>query len=281
MATLSFGRIWARVPTLLRGAVVAIVILVLGQLPPGLFLIANLEVTPAVPWFLAATVAWLWCFWSYLNGRWWPAVTGKARAENLRGSPLSLRVWSWSLVAGGFGMISVLSGALLTGLIANLPREALEPPFDLGPYPGWTVAAFFLNIALVAGVVEETAFRGYMLSIVERRHGWVVAIGSVAILFYVVHLSHAYATLAFIPFFIAYSVLHGLLVFLTRSILPSVVLHALGDLAILPVQYGAVANPLGQSLSLHVLVVVLFGVTATAGLLRLAAATRGSRLEVA
>ena len=94
-----------------------------------------------------------------------------------------------------------------------------------------------------------------MLSIVGQRHGWMVAILSVAALFYFVHLSHAYATLAFVPFFLAYSVLHGVLVYLTRSIRPSVVLHVLGDVSILPIQYGAIDDPLGTSMSMHLLFV--------------------------
>ena len=50
-------------------------------------------------------------------------------------------------------------------------------------------------------MVEEVAFRGYMLSGIQRRFGWAVGISLVTILFYVAHLSHAYATLAFVPFF--------------------------------------------------------------------------------
>lgn len=252
-------KLWARLPVLLRASVVAFLILSIGQLPPGLFLAIGLKLTPRFPWWLVPTIVWLWLFWLYLDGHWWPPSTAAPRHDNLRGGRLPARVWLWSLVAGGLGMISVLAVALLTGLVADLPSKAYEAPFDLSGYPPWTVLAFFLNIALVAGVVEEAAFRGYMLSMAQRRHGWAIAIVSVAILFYLVHLSHAYATWAFVPFFFAYSVLHGLLVFLTRSILPNVVLHTLGDLTILPIQYGIVRNPLGSSVRAHVLTVVLFG----------------------
>jgi membrane protease YdiL (CAAX protease family) len=237
----------------------------------------GLQFTPGVPWFLGGTAIWLAAFWMYLDGRWWPNSTRAIRRRNLRGRSPSLRVWFRSLAAGGLGMVSVLCGALLTGLVADLPPAALDAPFDLSSFPWWTRFAFLLNIAMVAGVVEEAGFRGYMLSIVGRRHGWVVGILSVAVLFYLVHLSHAYATAAFIPFFMAYSLLHGVLVFLARSIVPSVVLHAVGDSLILPMQYGLVPNPLGSSVSNHVLVVV--GSALASGLLlwRLARTTRGDR----
>lgn len=273
--------LWRRLPALLRGAVVAFVILTAGQLPPGLFLAVGLKFTPAVPWFLVGTAIWLVLFWMVLDGHWRPAGTIESRHRDLRGSPLSPSIWLWSLVAGGLGMASVLCGALLTGLVANLPRAALEAPFDVSPYPWWTTVSIFLNIALVAGVVEEAAFRGYMLSIVQRRHGWVVGIFSVAVLFYLVHLSHAYATVAFVPFFMVYSVLHGVLVFLTRSILPSVVLHTLGDLVILPMQYGIVPNPLGSSVPSHMLIVVGSGLASVLVMWHLARLTRRHRHEEA
>lgn len=255
-------RLWLRLPAIMRAIVVAMLILGVGQMPPGVFLLVGLRLTPDVPWFFLATVLWLYLFWSWLNGRWWPASTSGIRREYLRADRPRGRVWWWSLVAGGLGMVSVLSVALLTGLVARLPRAAYDAPFDLGPFPAYTVVAFFASIALTAGVVEEAAFRGYMISIVQRRHGWPIAILAAAVLFWLVHLSHAYATLAFVPFFMAYSALHGALVYLSRSILPSVMVHALGDLTILPIQYGVVANPLGSSVRLHALSVVGFGAAA-------------------
>jgi membrane protease YdiL (CAAX protease family) len=252
-------KLWGRLPALVRGSILAFVILSIGQLPPGLFLAVGLQFTPRFPWWPVATVLWLWLFWQYLSGHWWPAGTRDIRRQLLRAHPLSARVWLWSILAGGFGLAGVLSIALLTGFVADLPREAYVAPLDLTRYPSWSVLAFFFNIALVAGVVEEAAFRGYMLSVVERRHGWWVAIASVAVLFYVVHLSHAYATPAFVPFFMTYSVVHGMLVFLTRSIRPSVLLHAAGDFVILPIQYGVVRDPMGASIRGHVVAVVFFG----------------------
>lgn len=262
-------RIWRRVPVAIRASVVALLVLNLGQAPAMLALFANLQIAPRWPLFLPLTIVWLWVFWRYLNGSWWPRSTADQRRRDLRATALSGTVWRWSLIAGGLGMISVMSLALLTGRVADLPDRAYEAPFDLSPFPWWTVLSFFLTIAAVAGVVEEAAFRGFMLSQIERRHGWAVAILLVAGLFYVAHLSHAYATIAFLPFFAAYSILHCALVCLTRSILPSVVLHALGDLVILPIQYGVVELPLGTSYQPYLACVLLFGLAAAPAFQRL------------
>jgi hypothetical protein len=56
------------------------------------------------------------------------------------------------------------------------------------------------------------------------------------------HLSHAYATFVFLPFFLAISVVHGLLVRCSGSIRPSVLLHALADFIVIPVSYGLVGT---------------------------------------
>lgn len=262
--------IWQRLPAIVRAILLAWAILIVGQLFPGLFLYAGLKLTPSFPWFVLATPIWLWILWSYLNGRWWPATTAVARARDLRAPALPATVWVWSLLAGGLALAAVLCGALLTGLIADLPSKAYEAPLKLGSYPWWTQLAFFLSVAATAGVVEEAAFRGYMLSIIEARHGWVAGIMIVALLFYAAHLSHTYATIAFLPFFMAYSLVLGILVYLTRSIVPGVVLHSIGDFVILPIQYGVAANPLGSSVGLHALAISAFSAAAGLAFWRLA-----------
>lgn len=227
-----------------------------------LALYANLRVAPLVPVFLPVAIAWLWIFWRYLDGIGWPRGTSEGRKRDLRAASLPARVWSWSLVAGGLGLAGVMSLALFTGRVATLPEQAYQSPFDLSAYPWWTVASFFVTIAAMAGVVEEAAFRGYMLSHIERRHGFGAAIAIVGIAFYAVHLSHAYATLAFVPFFAFYSLVQGGLVFMTRSTKPSVLLHAIFDLCILPVQYGAVPLPLGDAPLPYLACVLGFGAAA-------------------
>ena len=49
-------------------------------------------------------------------------------------------------------------------------------------------------------------------------------------------------TLAFLPFFLAHGLTMGLLVFYTRSIMPGIVLHAVSDFIVLPMQYGVIPS---------------------------------------
>jgi membrane protease YdiL (CAAX protease family) len=240
-------RLWRRLPVIVRAIVVGQLILVVGGFPPGVFLLANLKLSPAVPWCLPATALWLWLFWRYLNGSGWPQSTAASRRRDLRAGSLSGRVWLWSLLAGGFGMAGVMSLAFLTARLAVLPADAFKSPVDLSACPPWTIISVLLSIAAVAGVVEEAAFRGYMLSQIERRHGWIVGIAITGLMFYLSHLSHLYATPAFLPFFLMYSLLQGLLVYWTRSILPSILVHAVSDFIVIPIQYGLTGDLLDPS----------------------------------
>lgn len=272
-------RLWRRIPVVVRATLIALLILNIGQLPPALALWLNLKLMPQLPLFLLFTGLWLWLFWRYLDGHGWPRSSTKQRRQDLRATSLSGTVWTWSLLAGGLGFAAVMSLAVLTGRVADLPQEAYRTPFDLAVYPWWTVLAFFISLAGTAGVVEEAAFRGYMLSQVQRRHGWWIAIALVAALFYVVHLSHAYATVAFLPFFAAYSLLHGALVYLTRSILPSVVLHCIGDFCILPMQYGVIPLPLGQDYQPYLVAMLLFAAGAVPAFVMLRKAAIAAQAE--
>ena len=146
------------------------------------------------------------------------------------------------MIAGSLAVAAVMGVAFVTYRYAALPEAAYQAPFDVAALPWWTLASIFAAVALTAGVVEEAAFRGYMLSGVGRRHGWAIATALVTLIFYVAHLSHAYATLAFAPFFLLHGLAFGLLVWVSRSIMPGVVLHTLSDVVVLPMQYGVVPS---------------------------------------
>lgn len=146
------------------------------------------------------------------------------------------------------------------------------------------VVSILAVVSAVAGIAEEAGFRGYMLSPIQRRHGWITATAVTGSMFFMSHhLSHAYATFSFLPFFLSVSALHALLVYFTGSIRPSIVPHAAFDFAVIPVQYGLVGKTpissvlktgVDSSFLIEVAIVVVFGAAAVPAFRKLAVVTR-------
>lgn len=277
-------QLWRRIPVILRAALIAELVCDVGNLPPGGLMLANLKFLPSVPWLLPATAVWLWLFWRWMNGAGWPQSTSESRRRDLRACSVSARVWRWSLLAGGLGVVSCMAFGLLLARFANIPRDAYKLPVDFAALPIWTVISILLAISVSAGVVEEAAFRGVLISPIARRHGWPVAILVSGVMFFVAHLNHNYITLAHLPFFLAISAVHGLLVYWTGSILPAVVLHASADFLFIPLQYGLIGNlhaepvwrtGVDPAFLACLAGVVIFGLAAVPAFRRLAAVVRG------
>lgn len=241
---------WNRLPAILRGILVSELVVTIGTIPPSIAVILNLRTSPAIPWMLVVTAGWLLFFWWYVSGHGWPRSTQEARRRDLRARSLSKHAWTWALIAGTLGITGAIAMAFVTARLAHLPREAFAAPMDFSKYPTLIVVCAIACISATAGVVEEAGFRGFLISPIQRRHGWTIAILISGIMFFLDHhLSHGYATLAFLPFFLAISVVHGLLVKYSGSIRPSVLLHALVDFIVIPVSYGLVGTFSVESIS--------------------------------
>ena len=113
------------------------------------------------------------------------------------------RIWFWAVLAGAVGISAAMCLAFVTIRVTHVSQKSLNSPLDLAHLPVLTVFSVLLAIAATAGVVEEAAFRGYLISLIEERHGWLIAFLLSALLFFATHLSHAYASLNFLPFFSA------------------------------------------------------------------------------
>jgi membrane protease YdiL (CAAX protease family) len=133
-------------------------------------------------------------------------------------------VWVWALLAGGIGLVALVFGLKVVNRLVILPVQEMP---DLSHVPGTTILPLLLLSAPVAGVVEESAFRGYMQGPLERRYGlgWAILITGTA--FALVHLDF---TLILWPYYLAVAALYGTVTYLTGSILPAVVLHTSGNL---------------------------------------------------
>ena len=220
--------LWRRVPVLPRAVVVGIAVGAAGTVPWAVLVSLNLKHLTAVPWAVPIMAAYLSWFWLYFGrGFGWPRSTAAARRASARANDLPGDAWGPALFAGMLGLVSVL---LLQGVLGRLVTLPQQRELEVSPYPVVTVFFWLLMSAVVAGVVEETSFRGYLQRPIERRHGPVVAVVVAGTLFAFAHITHPDVGLVLLPYYISVAAVYGALAYLTDSTLPSMFLHAGGNM---------------------------------------------------
>jgi len=223
------GRLWSRLPVVIRALLVGLAVAVAGIQAWRYLVAANLALSPRIPWAAPTMALYLWLYWRYLDGHGWPQSTAAARQRDLRARSLSPSTWRWSLVAGGSFMAATVPLTLVLQRFS--PTSRALPDFSQGlAVP--TLFSLLLMSSVVAGVVEEAAFRGYLQALLERRYGPVLAIVVTTTGFVLVHLpGRAGVSQAYLLLVALASVNYGILAHITQSILPGLVLHVSGDAA--------------------------------------------------
>ena len=215
---------WDRVPLAVRSVVSGLFVFGMLQFGWNLLVVANLKMTPAIPWHAPAGLLYLWVVFQLFGGRGAPASTSQRRREALRARRLSGTEWRVALAACGAVAVFIIGFTMLNYRVLAIPGEST----DFSIYPWWTVYSTLIMVSIVAGVSEEAGFRGYMQTPLEQRYGAVVAIGVTAIVFWLAHLTHP-SGLARGPALMTMGIALGALAFASRSILPPLVTHAFAD----------------------------------------------------
>ncbi|HEX4962177.1 MAG TPA: type II CAAX endopeptidase family protein [Thermoanaerobaculia bacterium] len=213
-----------RMRTVARAVLLGMLIVLAGTIPRNLLFAANLQYFTGVPWAVPLTALYLGFFWWYLNGGGPPESTAGERRASLRAYHVPGRVWAWALLAGGLSIVALVLALRVANRLVVLPQQQLP---DLSHVPKVTVLSLLLMAAPVAGIVEEAAFRGYMQGPIERRCGLAIAVLITGTMFAVAHLDF---TLILWPYYVAVAAIYGTVTYLTRSILPALVLHTGGNL---------------------------------------------------
>jgi membrane protease YdiL (CAAX protease family) len=215
---------WQRIPLLIRAIVQGLFVstigvyswLVIGSLIPGL-------------WSVLVMGGVLWLYLKYFSGSWWPESTAPARNKLFRAVRLPAAVWKWSLAAAALIVIIWQSGMVVTFRIIEFPADAFTAGYDIEAMPLWLVWLMVIMSSLVAGICEETGFRGYGQVPFEERYGPVAAITIVSILFLVVHLQQLWAPPVLFHLF-ALSVLLGIIAYSSGSLIPGMLAHVSLDI---------------------------------------------------
>lgn len=165
--------VWLRIPVIIRAIVTGLAMGAAGTVPWAALVAANMKYAPFLPWAVPVMAAYLWLFWRYARGAGWPRATAAARQADSRANPLPADTWGPALLAGMLGLVSIL---LFQGVLSRLVVLPHQQDLDISQYPLATVVLWLTMSAVVAGLVEETSFRGFLQRPIERRHGPVIAI---------------------------------------------------------------------------------------------------------
>lgn len=209
---------------IVRAVLIGMLVAMAGTIPRNILFAANLRYGAAVPWAVPLTAAYIWFFWRYLQGAGPPEETSEERRRSLRANRISGAVWAWALIAGGLGIVALVLALRVANRVIVLPQQQLP---DFSQASTLTVLSWLILAAPVAGVVEEAAFRGYMQGPIERQSGLPIAILITGTMFAVAHLDFTWILW---PYYVAVAAIYGTVTYLSKSILPAVVLHTGGNL---------------------------------------------------
>lgn len=219
----SILEIWHRVPVLVRATALGFIVNVIGVYSWVLVLIF----VPS-PWQIVAMGVILCIYWKVFSGSWWSKSSKKARVKTFSMIGMSIEVQKLSLLAAVFFVIVSQSSLIVTFRLVAFPTE-LFTIYDLEGIPLWLAWMFVIMAALVAGICEETGFRGYMQGPLEECYGPVVSISFVSIIFLLSHLHQVWAASALLHLFML-STLLGVLAYSAGSIVPSIIAHVCMDI---------------------------------------------------
>jgi len=186
---------------------------------------ANLATSPAVPWAAAAMGLVVWALWSWLGGRFPPQATAAARRKLLRAGPLPAPVMLWAVAAG---VLSVVALAGFWVVLHRLVATHGNPQPDFSKLPPATVVISLAMAAISGGVSEEAGFRGYFQGALERRGLGASAILVAALVMAPIHALTQGFVWPNLVFYLLVDAMLGALAFVTGSIRPGVVVHAIG-----------------------------------------------------
>ncbi|HEY5071982.1 MAG TPA: CPBP family intramembrane glutamic endopeptidase [Caulobacteraceae bacterium] len=211
---------------ILLAGTAAFAITAVGQGLWGVMVMANVKLTPALPWAALVMPLVLLALVLFLTGRGWPKMGAAARRALVPSAPIPARAWFWSLTAGGVGVLGLAALWTVMASLVRVPPNALP---DIHGIPALTLGAILLVSIIAAPVTEEIAFRGYAMSLLRRDFSPIAALAISSVLFAAAHLTQGLSAPKLLIYLLVGLGL-GLIALRTRSLLPAMVAHAFGDL---------------------------------------------------
>jgi membrane protease YdiL (CAAX protease family) len=174
-------------------------------------------------WSILLMLPVLWVYWLIFTSRYAGVVAG------IDGGSRGARLWKRPLLAALLFVVIVQASFVVTFCLIPFPAERFTADYkQLNDMPKGTAWALIITSSIVAAICEETGFRGYMQTPLQKRHGPKTAIILTSILFTLIHLSHRWAAPILPQIFFA-SILLGVLAWRSGSLIPGIIGHAILD----------------------------------------------------
>lgn len=212
--------------TVALAGLAAFAITAVGQTFWGLIVMADLRLTPQLPWAALVMPFVLAALVGFLAGRWGPKAGAEARRALIPLAPLTARAWIWALIAGALGN---MVGAALWTVMATLVRVPPNVLPDTHGIPLLTLVPILIVSIVAPPLSEEIAFRGYAMGMIRRHLSPITALVVTSVLFAAVHLTQGLYAPKLLVYFLA-GLSFGFVALRTGSLLPAMVVHSMGDL---------------------------------------------------
>lgn len=221
-----------KIPIWLKAIFFGFIILEFGTRLWSIIALANIKVSPNIPWSFPLMTIVLFLVWKFLDGKWIPKSNQEKRHLWMRANALTLKNRKWSWISAILLGATLLVLIILSARITDIPSGQIDQIERISIYPFWTILSLIIMTSLVAGIIEEISFRGYMQKPMEIKYGPKISILIVALFFTLLHLPNATISPHLIPLFFVGSIGWGVLAYLTNSIIPGVVIHCAIDIII-------------------------------------------------
>ena len=157
--------VFSRTLTIVKAALIGILIALLGQGVWAALISLNLETTPSFPWAVFAMTPMLWLMWKYLGGSGAPRSTSDARRRHLRANPVRADALVLVMIAGAASIVALSGLWIAMAQIVRMPSNEIQ---SIEKYPTITVVAIIAMGSILGPILEQAGIWGYCQGMLER-----------------------------------------------------------------------------------------------------------------